>query len=188
MLDRINLVPQKPFSEKIKRITPLVILLILSVIILSVYQRSNIIDRKTASLEHELKSMEQKIDLYNSLQAQNVKNRAVAGQLSQQNAELQAQINQMESFHTHKRKFSNLISDIALATPASIICNKISFSKKTGEITGIAKGYEELPDFVENLKKSEQINDVTLKAINRGSLTGEPVFDFHITTQLHEIM
>ena len=127
MLDRINLVPQKPFSEKIKRITPLVVLLILSIIILSVYQRSNVIDRKTAGLEHELKNMEQNIDLYNSLQAENVKNRAVTGQLSQQNTKLKAQINQMESFHAHKRKFSNLISDIALATPASIMCNKISF-------------------------------------------------------------
>lgn len=188
MLDRINLVPKKPFSEKIKRITPLAVILVLSVISFSIYHRGNLLDRETARLQHELQNMEQELDQYNALLAQNVRDRAEAGRLSQQNAALKVQIDQMESFHIHKRKFSNLISDIALATPASIVCNKISFTRATGEITGIAKGYEELPEFIEKLKNSEQINEVTLKAINRESATGKPVFDFHIMAQLQEIM
>jgi len=186
MLDRINLVPQKPLAGKIKRKLPLVLGLTLTLIVLAIQGQSHLLSQRINRLQKDIHTLEAAVASHSQIMTRLTIKKTEFTELTNQNSELETRVNRLEGMQQHKQRFSGLLAAIADALPPSMICRRIAFTRQTGEIAGEARGYEDLPDFVERLKNSGRFAEVSLAAINRTTRDSEMVFEFNITGRLSE--
>ena len=168
MIERINLVPQKPLSERIKQTTPIVVGLLLTVIVVFIFANSAFLSHRIKKLDRELLTIQEQIDKAEILQIQERTLTSEVIKLRDQHAQLQVRSANISNIQTEKRSLSSVLARITLALPSSVICNNISFHGNEGQITGEALFYSDVPGIVKELNNDPLFMSATLHDIDRG--------------------
>ena len=180
MLQRINLVPQKPLSETLKVITPVILFLLVGLILVSVFVNFKILESRIASTERESASIQDKQLQANILLANKQRLAGEISTLAEQKEVLVSEITKIESIRSKKRLYTKALNIISGALPASVKCNKITFKEGTGALEGIAVKYQDLPVLINELKDSGFIRFAVLNEVDRATGGGTPL-TFRIT-------
>ncbi len=189
MLERINLVPQKPFSEKIKKATPFVLCMLVTFLFLVFIFQKTAIERQIVAIDQEISKVYERSQMADKLKVMEAKLSNDVTTLQKLQTELQVTVDSMSPAKDGKFFFSRALAGITQALPASIKCNKISFQDNTGSIEGSAVRYRDLPKLVAILSQNPQFTKVVLQNIDKDLLKDEPqlhndVFSFRIIFEL----
>ncbi len=189
MLERINLVPRKPVAVRVRAYTPLVVIILIGCISFFFYIRHNHLNNEISKTRKQLSSMQASIDGYNALKSIINSKKNEAERLTELSAQATTKARRMENRQFAKMNFSLLIEQIATAQPESVICKTIRFDGNKCVIKGIAKGYNDLPTFVERLKKTTHFTRVNLGEVVRKNKEDDSIiFEFNITAELRRDM
>ena len=185
LLQRINLVPQEPLSERIKRVTPWIIGLLLVTVIAGIFLQYQLVDSKLADSEKRLATLKSLGDQVAGLQAKTALFRGKDEARRRTYNDLRARISQLSLPQVGKNHFSQVLSQIIKVIPATVTFNDIFFNKKIGKISGTAVRPKDLPDFINNLKKESLFKDVVLLNIARDSGSSQYRLSFNIKFELN---
>ncbi len=168
MIERINLVPQKPLSDRIKQTTPVVVGLLLALIVVFIFAKSTFLSHRIKKLDKELKTVQEQINNAEILQIEERTLTSEVIRLREQQAELQLKSANVSKIQTEKRSLTSILTRITEALPSSVICKNISFHGNAGQITGEALFYSDVPDIVNTLNNDPMFLSATLQDIDRG--------------------
>jgi len=184
MLQRINLVPQTPVPQKIRKALPLSLAALLTLIVAFLYLSHLRLTAKIRQLDAEIQQIERRVKQSNTL-ATDLKQLADSvSQRKQRQGELQTQVAALSRQIEGKRGFSRVLAAISELMPSSIKCDKIAFKENSGLISGSAVQYRELPEFVSRLQADPRFKRVTLQDIDRNSQAAEGRFLFTIAVEV----
>lgn len=187
MLERINLVPRKPMAGKIRSYTPLVLIVLVTVISLAIYMRHNSLKNEIADSRRQLAGMQAGLDGYNALKSIINSKKLEAEKLTEVAAKSKSAARRMEVMQFSKNNFSLLIEKISKAQPDSVLCRIIRLNGNSCAINGIAKGYNDLPAFIERLKDDILFSQVSLgQVLRKNRDNNEIIFEFNITAQVNQ--
>lgn len=183
-LQRINLVPQTPIPQRIRKALPFALAVLLLLIVTFLYTRHLQLVAKNHQLDAEIAQLETRVR-HSTLLASDLKQLADAiSQRKQQQGELQTQVESLSRQIAEKRSFSRVLATISEAIPSSVKCDKITFKGDAGLISGSAVQYRELPELVSRLQANPQFKRVTLQDIDRNSQAAEGRFLFTIAVEV----
>jgi Tfp pilus assembly protein PilN len=166
-LERINLVPQKPISEKIKRASPLILGILFVLILIFVASKNYLLSRRIIQVDSELTTIQNQIDQAAQFQVQQqILNRDIL-KLNEDLAKLQVELGGITAIQAEKRHFSQVLTRITQTMSPSMRCDSISFQGANGQIKGVALDYKDLPAFVDELKNDPLFKSAILKDIDR---------------------
>lgn len=184
MLERINLVPQLPLAERIRKITLPAVGLLLALIFLFLAASDRILKAKISSLNLDIAAAQQRAAEITATQAKIAQLTSSIKQQKDEKERLSAQAVKLTSIQERKKYFSRVLSTIATAMPSSVRCEKITFAKDGGQITGSALQYRELPAFVKALGNNPLFTSVMLHNLDRSPDAKKSDFTFTIAFQL----
>ncbi|MFA7382157.1 MAG: PilN domain-containing protein [Desulfurivibrionaceae bacterium] len=185
MLERINLVPQLPLSERIRKITLPATGLLLALVIIFLVASDLTLKARISSLGRDIAEARQRAGEIAVVQAKvgmltnNIK------QQKEEKARLTAEAARLTSIQERKKHFSLALAAITSAMPTSIRCEKITFQKDGGQIFGKALQYRELPAFVRTLGSNPLFTGVFLHDLDRNPDAKKSDFNFTISFQLN---
>ena len=184
MLERINLVPQLPLAERIRKTTLPAIGLLLAVIILFLAASDRILKTQISSLNRDIAAAQHRAGEIAATQARVAQLTSSIKQQTDEKERLSAQAAKLTGIQERKRYFSRVLATIAATMPSSVRCEKIIFAKDGGQITGSALQYRELPAFVKALDNNPLFTSVTLHELDRSPDAKKADFTFTIAFQL----
>lgn len=184
MLERINLVPQLPLAERIKKTTLPALGLLLALIFLFLAASDRVLKRQISSLNLDIAAAQQRAAEIAATQAKIAQLTSSIKQQKDEKEQLSLQATKLTSIQERKKYFSRLLSTIATAMPSSVRCEKITFAKDGGQITGSALQYRELPAFVKALGNNPLFTSVMLHNLDRSPEAKKADFTFTIAFQL----
>jgi Tfp pilus assembly protein PilN len=184
MLERINLVPQLPLAERIKKTTLPAVGLLLALIFLFLAASDRILKSQLSSLSKDISVAQQRATEITATQARIAQLTSSIKQQTDEKERLSAQAAKLTSIQERKKYFSRVLAAITTAMPSSVRCEKIIFAKDGGQITGSALQYRELPAFVKTLGNNPLFANVTLHNLDRSPDTKKADFTFTIAFQL----
>lgn len=184
MLERINLVPQLPLAERIRKTTLPAVGLLLALIILFLAANDRILKARISSLSRDIATIQQQAAEIGATQAKIALLTSSTKQQTEEKERLNAQAAKLTTIQERKRYFSRVLSAIATTMPSSVRCEKIIFTKDGGQITGSALQYRELPAFVKTLGNNPLFSSVLLHGLDRSSDAKKADFTFTIAFQL----
>ncbi|MCK5228410.1 MAG: PilN domain-containing protein [Desulfobulbaceae bacterium] len=185
-LQRINLVPAKPFAERIKRVTPFVIGAFLVVTTLVVYAQYLFVSRQLARIDTELTEKQGATDRFETLQSQVAVLKAEVARQKQDYAQIKKRVSEISSAKTEKNKFSQVLQHITQILPSTVKCNSISIQQTSGKISGSAVKYGDLPDFIRKMKQDPLFANAVLLDIVQDSKNSIGRLSFNIDFKLNE--
>jgi Tfp pilus assembly protein PilN len=184
MLERINLVPQLPLDERIRKTTLPVVGILLALVILFLAASDRILKSRISTLSQEIAVAQQRAGEITSTQAKIV---LLTNNIKQQKDEkerLNGQATKLTTIQERKKYFSRMLAAISTTMPSSVRCEKIIFQKDSGQIFGTAVQYRELPAFVKALGNTPLFSNVMLRDLDRSSDAKKTDFTFTIAFQL----
>jgi len=184
MLERINLVPQLPLAERIRKTTLPAVGLLLVLIILFLSASDRMLKTKINSLNLDIAAAQQRAAEIAATQAKITQLTSSIKQQKDEKERLSAQATKLTSIQERKKYFSRVLATIASAMPSSVRCEKITFAKDGGQITGSAVQYRELPAFVKTLGNNPLFTSVMLHNLDRSPDAKKSDFTFTIAFQL----
>ena len=185
MLQRINLVPQTPVAQRLRRLLPLVLGALLCGIVLFLYADHARLTAKRGEIDREIEKIEAQLRQSSDLQTSLKQLADSVSQRRQQQVELQTRVATLSQQFQQKRNFSRLLLSISRLTPTSVKCDKIMIKEQSGLITGSAVQYRELPELVSSLQADPMFKRVSLQDIDRTTQAAEGRFLFTISFELH---
>ena len=186
MLERINLVPQLPLAERIRKTALPAIGLLLALIFLFLAASDRILKSQINSLSKDIAFAQQRAGEITATQARIVQLTSTIKQQTDEKERLSAQATKLSSIQERKKYFSRVLATIAAAMPSSVRCEKIIFAKDGGQITGSALQYRELPAFVKALGANPLFANVILHELDRSPDAKKTDFTFTIAFQLKQ--
>jgi len=184
MLERINLVPQLPLAERIRKTTLPAIGLLLALIFLFLAGSDRVLKARISSLNLDIAAAQQRATEITATQAKIAQLTSSIKQQTDEKERLSAQAAKLTGIQERKKYFSRVLATIATAMPSSVRCEKIIFAKDGGQITGNALQYRELPTFVKTLGNSPLFANVVLHELDRSPDAKKSDFTFTITFHL----
>lgn len=184
MLERINLVPQLPLAERIKKTSLPAIGLLLALIFLFLAASDRILKSHISSLSKDIAVAQQRATEITATQAKIAQLTSSIKQQTDEKERLSAQAAKLTSIQERKKYFSRILAAITTAMPSSVRCEKIIFTKDGGQITGSALQYRELPAFVKTLGNNPLFANVMLHNLDRSPDAKKADFTFTIAFQL----
>ena len=184
MLERINLVPQLPLAERIRKTTLPAVGLLLALIFLFLAASDRVLKTQISSLNLDIAAAQQRAGEIAATQAKIAQLTSSIKQQKDEKEQLSIQATKLTSIQERKKYFSRLLSTIATAMPSSVRCEKIIFAKDGGQITGSALQYRELPAFVKALGNNPLFTSVMLHNLDRSPEAKKADFTFTIAFQL----
>ena len=184
MLERINLVPQLPLAERIRKTTLPAIGFLLVLIILFLAANDRILKTRISSLSLEISAVQQRAAEISTTQAKIALLTSSIKQQKEEKERLGVQAAKLTTIQERKKYFSRVLSTIAATMPSSVRCEKISFTKDGGQIIGSALQYRELPAFVKTLGNNPFFTSVMLHSLDRSPDAKKADFTFTIAFQL----
>jgi Tfp pilus assembly protein PilN len=169
MLNRINLVPQLPVSTRIRTLTPPLLGLLLTAVLLFFYLENRLLDRRLETIDRELAEIERGIGLAEQLQAEVQALSARSKTLDEQKLQLEGDAGALAEPRAAGRRFSLALLKIAEALPPSVKCGRIAFNKNTAQLQGVALQYRDLPPLIKALKDDPLFTEAQLQDIDRDS-------------------
>ncbi len=184
MLERINLIPQLPLAERIKKATLPAVGLLLAVVILFLAASDRILKTKINSLSIDIATAQQRAGEISATQAKIALLTSSITQQKDEKERLSVQAAKLTDIQERKKYFSKVLATITTAMPSSVRCDKITFTKDGGLITGNALQYRELPAFVKTLADNPLFTNVLLHDLDRSPEAKKADFTFTIAFQL----
>jgi Tfp pilus assembly protein PilN len=186
MRERINLVPQQALSRRIKKATPfvIVILLCLSAAVVLFFMQS--LDRQMSTLGKVIQALQMRDDALKSQQAVVTQLTGNINQLRGEEKQLQEMVANLAMIPAQKQSFSALLDTIALMLPPTVRCEKITLGSKSGQISGQATIYRDLPAFVHKLSELPRLRNVSLTVLNQKQTNELAILSFNIVFELQE--
>jgi len=184
MLERINLVPQLPLAERIKKTALPAIGLLLAFIFLFLAVSDRILKSQISSLTKDIAAAQQRATEITATQTKIAQLTSSIKQQTDEKERLSAQAAKLSSIQERKKYFSRVLATIAATMPSSVRCDKITFAKDGGQITGSALQYRELPAFVKALGANPLFANVILHELDRNPDAKKADFTFTIAFQL----
>jgi len=184
MLERINLVPQLPLAERIRKATLPTVGILLIIVTLFLTASDRILKAKIRSLSRDIAAAQLRAGEIAVTQAKIAQLTSIIKQQKETKEQLSGQAAKLTSIQERKKYFSRILATIATAMPSSIRCEKISFAKDGGQIVGAALQYRELPAFVKALGDNPLFTSVLLHALDRSADAKKADFTFTIAFQL----
>ncbi|MCX5875368.1 MAG: PilN domain-containing protein [Deltaproteobacteria bacterium] len=184
MLERINLVPQLPLAERIRKITLPAVGLLLALIFLFLAASDRVLKSQISSLTKDIAAAQQRATEITATQAKIAQLTSSIKQQKDEKEQLSAQAAKLTGIQERKKYFSRVLAAITTAMPSSVRCDKITFAKDGGQIAGSALQYRELPAFVKTLGNNHLFASVMLHNLDRCPDAKKADFTFTITFQL----
>lgn len=184
MLERINLVPQLPLAERIKKATLPVVGLLLALVFLFLAASDRMLKAGISSLNREIATIQERAEGISVTQAKVAQLTGSIKQRQEEKERLSAEAAKLTSIQERKKYFSRMLAAIATTLPASIRCDNIIFTKDGGQIIGTASQYRELPGFVKELGAPPVFSNVVLRDLDRSPDAKKQDFTFTIAFQL----
>ncbi len=184
MLERINLVPQLPLAERIKKTTLPAVGLLLVLVILFLAASDRILKTRISSLSLDIAAAQQRAAEITATQARIAQLTSSIKRQKDEKERLSGQAAKLTGIQERKKYFSRVLATIATAMPSSVRCEKIIFAKDGGQITGSALQYRELPAFVKALGNNPLFTSVMLHDLDRSPDAKKTDFTFTIAFQL----
>ncbi|HIJ91730.1 MAG: PilN domain-containing protein [Desulfobulbaceae bacterium] len=168
MLERINLVPRETATGNVWLAVYVSVAVVFVLSCFSVYLIRQSTVRKIGEIETKMNALSQY-----KLSAVNIQKNVhdLAEVVRQKKAilnTLSSEAERVKGVGSKKYVYSMALRSIAMELPGSVRCNDISFVKGDGSIAGEAMSYEELPGFVDKLKRHDIFERVSLIEIDRG--------------------
>ncbi|MBU0485842.1 MAG: PilN domain-containing protein [Proteobacteria bacterium] len=185
ILARINLVPQKPLAERIKQIIPAVLVVGLCLAIFAIYLENRQLNDKIKLLNADITKIEAETTLAAQLIIAKDRLAAEINLLNKNQSELKNRVTKIEKIRGRKKPFSEALISIAKSLPTSVKCNKISFQKNSGKITGTALRYDDLPIIVKRLTQDPKFKNVVLHDIDRVAQNSRQNISFSMMFELN---
>lgn len=167
MLERINLVPQPLLSRRIKRATPIVVGVLLALSIAVILGVAHSLDGRISVVDKEIQALQIKDDALKSKQALVIKLADSIKQLGEEAKQLQEMVANLAIIPEQKQSYSALLDAVTVILPPTIRCEKISLKGKSGQISGQATIYRDLPAFVQKLGEIPRLQNVSLSVLNQ---------------------
>lgn len=186
MFERINLVPQQSLALRIKKATPFILgglLCLAAGIIVLVGQY---FDRKIGAIDKEVHALQVKDDAIKSQQAVVKQLTANISQLGEEEKDVQKVVANLARIPEQKQSFSALLDAVALMLPPTVRCEKITLGAKSGQISGQATIYRDLPAFVQKLGEVPRLRKVSLTVLNQDQKKEMDTLSFSIVFDLLE--
>lgn len=184
MLERINLVPQLPLAERIRKATLPAIGLLLALVILFLATSDRILRTRINSLSREIATAQQRAGEIAVTRARITLLTSSIKEQKEEKERLSSRAEKLTGIQERKKYFSRVLATIATAMPASVRCEKIVVQKDSGLIAGSALQYRELPAFVKELDSSPLFAGVILHDLDRSPDAKKTDFTFTISFQL----
>lgn len=184
MISRVNLIPKTPLSESIKGLIPVAFVIMTMVLGLFFAGRMYLLDRNMQEIQAEVKKSEevhqQKTTIASLVASLESKTVSRKEQL-QRKREAVAKLLKIEG---EKRTFSHPLFLIADVLPPTIRCKSISFSGRTGSLTGTALDYNDLVILVKKLQDDPLSTKVSLAVTDRDNAQKIEKIQFSIVLEL----
>lgn len=186
MIERINLVPQQALGQQLKKITPIIVAGLLSLGLIVVYVIGQRLERKIDNLDREITLLEARSDGLSSQQTAVRQVTINVDQLRGDEKKLRTVVAHLANIPKQKQRFSDLLLGIGRVIPSTVRCDKIVLNDKSGQISGQATIYRDLPAFVQSLEELPRFRSVSLHVLNQGQGLGQeiPLLTFNIVFQL----
>lgn len=117
------------------------------------------------------------------LQAQQVAigqlNKKIKG-MQEQEKELNKIVANLQEIPKKKRRNSELLIALSSILPSTVRCEKIVLAEKSGQITGKAIVYRDLPAFVRGLNENPLFHSVSLEVVDQEDGQDVDLFTFRI--------
>ena len=184
MLQRINLVPQRPLAERIKSLIPFIfsgMVLLIVVIFLSWVQILNFRLADTVKTIARIEDQANQASALSSQIASLKKNLQIKNQAIDQKT---VQIGNLSKIKGQKKKFSQPLSLIASLLPDTVRCRAISFTGGSGEMKGTALDYDDLIWMVRSMQSLNIFNMVSLSVTDRATNKDQERIEFTIIMHL----
>lgn len=187
MRERINLVPQRSLAGRIKRATPFVLggLFCLSAGVVLVFVRY--LDREIKVVDQEIQVLRGKDDALKSQQAVVQQLAGNVKLLGEEERRLEETVAHLAMISEQKRPVSGLLDAIALILPETVRCEKITLGVKSGQISGQATIYRDIPAFVQKLSEIPSLRNVSLSVLNLDQKKeADTLLSFNIVFELRQ--
>ena len=167
MNSRVNLIPKAPLAAIIKAKIPMVFIVL--TIIIAIFFTSRI-----QSLNKQLKNTQATINKQETSRDQGAQLKQLVSNLASQKEARTALLTKKREVVARllriggeKRRFTSPLLLISEVLPSTIKCQKISFSGRSGILTGTALDYLDLTGLVNQLQKDEIFSTVSLAVTDR---------------------
>jgi Tfp pilus assembly protein PilN len=184
MIERINLVPQRPFAEKVKMALPIVLGTLVAVVLVTAFFEYQILSYKLNKVDKELTTIKAEKGLADQLQSKTQTLKTTVARLQNHHSELQKSVTELDITQSKNKYFSRALSAITYALPDTVKCTKIVFENNTGQITGNAVQYSDLPDLVTRLKNNPLFKNAALKNVDKSNNADSYQLSFNIKLEL----
>jgi Tfp pilus assembly protein PilN len=184
MLERINLVPQKPLSEQLKKVVPGVLFIILILIVAVVYLQDRFLTTKIAQIVTETAVLQKNKEIADASLAKLGKLAGEVDRLQKQKILLVAEVGKIEAIRSSKRNYSRAINTLAAVLPDSLKCENISFKGRIGIVEGLALHHRDLPQTVNDIQENPVFTNAFLSDVE--TVTEEPaaLLSFRIMVEI----
>jgi Tfp pilus assembly protein PilN len=184
MLERINLVPQLPLAERIRKAALPTVGLLLALILLFLGAEDRLLKAGISSLDQNIAAAQQRSTEITVTQARVAVLTNSIKQLKEEKERLSGEAAKLTGIRERKRYFSKVLATITEAMPPAVRCDKIVFAQNGGQISGSALQYRELPAFVKALGDNPLFAGVLLQDLDRSPDAKKTDFTFTIAFQL----
>lgn len=184
MIERINLVPQRPYAEKVKMALPIILGSLVAIILVITFLEYQVLTHKLNKVDKELTTIQAEKGLADQLQSKTKALKTIVARLQNQHGELQKSVAELDITQSKNKYFSRALSTITYALPDTIKCTKIIFENNTGLISGDATQYSDLPDLVTKLKNNPLFKNAVLKDVDKNDKSNTYQLSFNIKLEL----
>ena len=178
MLLRVNLVPQQPLAERIKKVSPLVLGILVILICAFFYARGTYIKSQITYNDKEINRIKETAGVTELLTRQVAEIEADLTVLKKEYSHLLETVRSTEGIQAEKNYYTTPLRDITTSLPSSIKCNKISFKGRNAVIDAVAINHQDIPLFVNNIKDYGHYSQVSFKDVNKETIQGVNHFNF----------
>ncbi|MBU0728440.1 MAG: hypothetical protein KKE17_15260 [Proteobacteria bacterium] len=186
MLDRINLVPQIPLHEKIRKSAPLVLVCVASALVLFFYVEKLHLEKKIMTIDKELTKLESEINKAQQMQAMSQKLVSDIKILNNEEKQLRLLVERISEPKRKKKLYTQVLGGIIRSLPASIKCNTILLHGTTGQISGASAEYKDLPGLITSLNAQPYFRNAILKDIGKNPQSNTERFTFNVFFELSD--
>lgn len=184
MIERINLVPQKPYAEKVKTAIPIILGSLVAIVFVISFLEYQVLAYKLSKIDKELITIKAEKGLADQLQNKTKSLKATVARLQNHHNKLHKNVSELDFTQSKNKYFSRALSTITYALPDTVKCTKIAFENNTGLITGHAVQYSDLPDLITKLKNNPLFKNAALKNVDKSKRTNTYKLSFNIKLEL----
>lgn len=180
MQERINLVPRPSLGARLKKITPFVAGTVLLVGCLVVYLLGLRLDSQLEDLRQKNSRITLKKQQVEQQQKLVMTLRQQVEQLEKEKTDLRKLVANLAELGAKKPLYSQFLTGLARILPENVRCEKIVLGERDGQLFGRAVSYRELPQFVKQLERLDEISSADLAVMSQNEVQGTELYTFHV--------